>query len=433
MELEELKTLLETFKGDVKTAIDEKTKAQSDAANAEIAVLKTKLEEAEKALNEIKEQSKKSFGLPGLEAEKQRFSWAKYFVGLANDFRANKGIGDPDTARKFWETTGSFEHRVCKDYNAADGSSGGFLVPPEIYKGDVIDTVYANTAIMKMPVLKFENLKGDLPIPVDSGNLTAYHLSETEAPTRTSASFELKWLRPKKIGIYVRVSNRLLDQTNNAIEMIVKNKMALDASVELSRALTNGIGANSEGAGIYSFYNSMTGTANLAANGRRFTIDDLADMKQTLAAANELRDTNTYGAIMRPEVKWGMIREKTEIYSGQPARNGHPKLPSLLIDQNVIESATKLLIGDTTQVPLNTVGDSSTNSRVIVGDWSKFVYASFRDPIFRVSDVASDSSGRSALLNDEIFMVMFFEYDCNCLRPAAFTGRGGAETNKSNW
>jgi len=70
---------------------------------------------------------------------------------------------------------------------------------------------------------------------------------------------------------------------------------------------------------------------------------------------------------------------------------------------------------------------------VITGDWSKFIYASFRDPIFRVSDVASDSTGRSALLNDEIFLVMFLEYDCNCVRPTAFSGRGGAMTTESEW
>lgn len=434
---EELKGMLEGFRDGIVKTIETKSKEQSDAANKEITDLRGKLTEAEKGLAALQEEIKKnkSFGLPGVESEKKNFHWGKYFVGLAKNFKVQKGLADAGEARKFWDGEASFEQRVCKDYDATTGANGAFLVPPQIYQGDVIDTVYANTAIMKMPVLKFTGLNSDMPIPVDNGNLTAYSLGETEAPTKSAATFKLEWLRPKKIGVYVRVSNRLLDQTSNAIEMIVKNKMALDASVELSRCLTNGKGADSEGKGILQFYNQMTGTKNIGTNGARFTIDDLASMKQSLAVANELRDTNTNGTIMHPAVFWGMLRERTEMYSAQANKKGAPTLDGkLIISPADISSALSLQIQNTTQIPgTDSVGTSSTCSKVITGDWSKFCYASFRDPIFRVSDVASDASGRSALLNDELFMVMFLEYDCNCLRPSAFSGRGGAETNEALW
>jgi HK97 family phage major capsid protein len=432
MDLEKIKELLEKFKEDVKSLIDKKTSEKSDAANKDITDLRGKLVETEKALTEIKEQMKKPFGLPGSEEVKEKFSWAKYFVGLAKDFKVQKGLLSQGDAKAFWDGEGSLEARVCKDYNATDGSSGGFLVPPQIYQGDVIDTVYANTAILKMPVLKFPGLKGDMPIPVDAGHLTAYSLGETSAPTKSSASFNLEWLRPKKIGVFVKVSNRLLDQTNNAIEMIVKGKMALDAAVELSRCLTNGKGADKEGKGILQFYSQMTGTKNISTNGKRFSVDDLAAMKMALAGANELRDTNTYGAILHPNALWGMLRETVEMYSAQTNGKGAPRTGKLLLDKTEIEAAMKAKIEDTTQIPATTVGTSATCSKVILGDWSKFAYATFRDPIFRVSDMASDSV-ESAFLTDQIFMVMFLEYDCNCLRPAAFCGRDGAETTEGSW
>ena len=433
---EDLQGMLTGFRDDVAKTIEDKSKEQSDKASGEIAELHTKLADADSAIVKLQEEIKKnnSFGLPGLESEKQKWSWSRFYTGLAKDFRAQKGMGDNSDARKFWETEGSFEAAVLKDYNASDGSDGTFLVPPQIYQGDIIDTIYANTAIMQMPVMKLTGLKGDVPIPVDNGNLSAYHLSETEAPTKTSSSFKLEWLRPKKIGTYVRVSNRLLDQTNNAIESIVRQKMTLDTSVELSRGLTNGTGTDSEGLGILGSYAKMTGVSDIGANGRRFTIDDLASMKQSLAVANELRDTATNGTLLHPAVLWGMLREKTEMYNGQASRNGQPKFGKSLIDQTAIEKSLRLSIGATTQIPAtDVVGSSSTCSKVITGDWSKFIYASFRDPIFRVSDVASDSTGRSALLNDEIFLVMFLEYDCNCVRPTAFSGRGGAMTTESEW
>lgn len=433
MEKEELKTMLEGFRDNIVKSIDERVKEQSDSANKEIAELKTKLADTEKALAAVNEQitKSKSFGLPGVEEEAKHWSWGNYFCGLFKNSQAFKREISYDAAQRFWDTVASREQRICKDYNASDGSDGGFLVPPQIYQGDIIDTVYANTAILKLPVLKLTGLKGDMPIPVDNGNLTAYHVGETEAPTKTASSFKLEYLRPKKIGVYIRVSNRLLDQTSNAIAAIVKNKMALDAAVELSRGLTNGIGANSEAAGLLSFYNGMTGKGNLSANGARFQIDNLAQMKQLLAAANELRDGNTNGAIMRPEVFYGMLRERVEMYSGQANKKGQP-YAGLLNRQADIESALGLKIEATTQVPTGAVGTSSTCSKVIVGDFSKFIYASFRDPVFKVSDVASDGT-TSAFLTDQSYMVMFMEYDCNCLRPTAFCGKDGAETLESNW
>ena len=437
VELNELKGMLETFRDGVVKAIDDKVKVQSDAANTEIATLKGQLSEATKAITTLQDEiaKKKSFGLPGVDGKgEQKFSWAKFYVGLAKNHKASKSLISFDEAKKFWDGEASFEQRVCKDYNAGDGTAGGFLVPPQIYQGDIIDTVYANTAIMKLPVLKFTGLSADMPIPVDGGNLTAYDLGETSPPTKTNSTFKLEWLRPKKIGAYARVSNRLLDQTNNAIEMIIRNKMAMDMAVHLANRLTNGTGSDSQGKGIMQFIASMTGVSALTANGRRLTIDDLASMKQSLAVANELRDTNTLGAILHPSALWGMLREKTEMYSAQVSRNGQPKLGSLMLDKSVIENALKAKIEDTTQISATqTSGTSSTCSTAVLGDWSKFVYASFRDPIFKVSDVASDSDGNSAFLNDDLMMVMFMEYDCNCLRPTAFTARTGVQTAEASW
>jgi hypothetical protein len=122
------------------------------------------------------------------------------------------------------------------------------------------------------------------------------------------------------------------------------------------------------------------------------------------------------------------------MFSGQNHRDGGSKTGKLLLDKADIEAALKMKIEDTTQITAtNTVGTSTTSSKVVMGDWSKFVYASFRDPIFKVSDVASDNSSNSAFLNDDLLMVMFMEYDCVCLRAAAFTGRDGAETTESSW
>jgi len=231
VELNELKGMLETFRDGVVKAIDDKVKVQSDAANTEIATLKGQLGEATKAIATLQEEiaKKKSFGLPGVDGPgEQKFSWSKFFVGLAKNHKASKSLISFDEAKKFWDTEASFEQRVCRDYNAGDGTAGGFLVPPQIYQGDIIDTVYANTAIMKLPVLKFTGLSADMPIPVDGGNLTAYDLGETAAPTKTTSTFKLEWLRPKKNGAYVdekarKFADRLRDRIQEGIEQNLRD------------------------------------------------------------------------------------------------------------------------------------------------------------------------------------------------------------------
>jgi HK97 family phage major capsid protein len=430
---EELKTMLTEFKTNVEKAIVDKTKEVSDASTKDVNELKEKLATAEKALNDIKKATEKSFGLPGLESEKKSFSWSKYFTGLYKNHKSLKGDISTSEVKSYWDSEASFESRICKDYSAVDGSSGGFIIPPQIYQGDVVDTVYANTAIMKMPVMKFENLKTDMPIPIDKGNLSAYFVGENEAPTKTGSSFGLEWLRPKKIAVYVPVSERLMYATSNAIEMIVKGKMARDAAVKMSYGLTAGKGSEKEPKGILQYYNNFTGKKNLDTNGRRFSIDDLAAQKQALAAADELMDSSTYGTIMRPEVFWGMLRERNEFVASQAVAKQGLKVGSLLIDQTAIQSALKLSIESTTQIPKSSVGTSSTCSKVITGDWSKFAVGTFRDPIFKVSDQASDASGNSAFLNDQLFMLMIMEVDCVCTRPTSFCAFDGAETAEASW
>lgn len=458
--LEALQEKLEQFKTGVSSLIETKIAEQSTKADEEVKGLKGNLEEIEKGLAAVKDEmkTKGSFGLPGMEYEKKNWSWARFFHAMYRSVVWMKNPNMPQmTASESFDKFAPFEKEVCaqygkrrdmeidemakslgmskRDFEADDGSKGGFLVPPELYSGDIIETTYKRTPILQMPVLRLTGLKGDLPIPRDTGNLTAYWVSETGKPTKTDSSFALEWLRPKKLGVFTKVSNRLVASSNEAIEALIREKMSRDASVKLSDGLTNGKGAESEPKGILQETGNMTASTNaLATNGARFTVDKLLAMQQALAAADELRDDNGYGAIMRPEVYFGMLRERIRQYSAQSYKDGAPILPgTLVMDASAIESATGVRIGHTTQIATSTKGTSTTCSKVILGYWPYFAYASWRDPVFRVSDVAGDGGTGSAFLEDQLYMVMFMECDCRLLRPAAFTYVDDAETTESSW
>jgi len=448
-----IKTVLEEHKAGVESIIQEKLKEQSDASNAIIADLTEKHKKLEEGLANIAktEGNQKSFGMPGLEYEKSGWSWQRFFLAMSIQQAAGRMPAYPMMSDP-WGKCAPFEKEVvdqyCKrrgmevsfghvrDFNSDDGSQGGFLVPPEIYSGDIIEATYAQTPMLMLPTMKFTGLRGDLPIPVDTDHLTAYWVSETGKPTKSTGSFTLKTLRPKKLGVFTKMSNRLLAYSNQNIEMLIKDKMSRDASVKLSEGYTIGTGSEHQPLGILAAANrtGMRTATAIGTNGGRFSIDHLMSMKQTLAVNNELRDTNTYGTLMHPSALWGMLRERVTQYTAQAYQRGALLTGALVLDKATIEAASKLMIGDSTQVPATlTKGSNSTCSYVLTGDFSKFATASFREPIFRVSDVAGDGGTGSAFLEDQLYMVMFIEVDSAMLRASAFALLSDAATTESDW
>jgi hypothetical protein len=202
----------------------------------------------------------------------------------------------------------------------------------------------------------------------------------------------------------------------------------------MSYGLTVGSGVNGEPKGFVKYASEFTAGPAAATNGSRFSTDEAQALRMKLAAANELRDTNTYGYLMRPEVLFGLLRERIAQYSGQARANGQPVLANLFLDETTLRNALRASFGHTTQLSAaETAGSSSSCSTAYYGDWSLFAFADFREPRFNVSTVAGDGSTGSAFLDDQVYMVLFMEHDCAVLRGSAFTSKTGCETNDANW
>jgi len=432
--MQEVTTALGKFRDDVTGELKKVQDASGQRADEAKAALEGRLGEIEKGLKAVQDNQKTTIGLPGCEKEAKKFSVAKFFNAMYRTARHEYGSYETAFAKLApLEGELSAEYMKRRAYTADDGSAGGFLIPPEVYNGKMIEPAFAQTPILNLPVLKMTGLKGDMPVPVSNGHTTAYHIGENDKPTVSQSSWGLKWLRPKKIGVFTKISNRLLAESNENIEALITNYMSRDASVELSRGLTVGSGGAGEPKGLAGYTGDMT--AGLSCAGRRLRIDDAMALKQKLAVANELRDTNTYAYLMRPEALYGMIRERVIPYSGASRANGFPVAsPSLFANESMLGSGLGAQLKHTTQIPNNeSYSTSTTCSKAFFGDWSLFAFATFRDPVFKVSDVAGDGSTGSAFLQDQLYIVTFIEYDCSLLRPAAFTYAYDVETTEANW
>lgn len=432
LDIEKLKEKLIEYKQQTETSVKDLISQESSALNETIDTLKSNIEKANESIGKINEEleKQKNLGLPGADEEKQKFSFAALTKAL---IETKLGKSDP------WKDAG-FEKEVIDEYakkrdaNSGDGSEGGYLVPEEA-KGDLIDLTLAQMPIANMGVTKYAGLHGDLPIPKITSRPTAYMVSETGAPSSSDNAFGEIVLRPKKVAAFTKISRRLAYQTRGVAEQVIRNALSEAMALKFHDQLLNGIGSQNEVTGLRYATSGMTTTDAIGTNGGRFKIDKASEMPENLDEADELKDSGNYGWLMRPVVLGGMKRERVIMYSGASANAGQPMLgTNLLINNKMLEDQLGHMIRTTTQIgATETKGTSSTCSYVWFANWKMFLLGLWRDMELRVSDIASDASGNSAFLKDQIYIVAFQEFDANIARASAFTYVADAETTKSNW
>lgn len=437
MDMKELQQTLETAKAQMETSVKALVKEGTDAANAKVTALETQLASVNKSLDEVQKSiaAQAKTHVPGLDGtEAQKWSWQGFVAGALNQC-ARVGANAKDAFEKAGAGL-EFEMLAAtmqkRDAIAGDGSQGGYLIPEE-QSNELVGLTIAKMPILGLGVTQLTGLYGDLPIPKITSRNTGYWVGETQAPTESTGAFGEFTLRPKKAGAFTKYSRRLVYQTRGTVESIIRQNITDALALKIHEGYLIGKGVDSEPKGIFN-QSGMTTTAAIGAPGGRFTIDKAAEMLQNLDAANELEDGANMGILMRPEVMGGLKRERVRQYSGQPLAQAAPLNPfAVLMSQDELEKIIGVKLRTTTQILGTNVKISPTLSNVICGNWKQFYAGFWRGLEIRVSDVASDTSGNSAMLNDQFYMVAFQEVDCNVGRPTAFTLIEDAQVDSAQW
>jgi len=447
--LETLKAESATLQANIESRVKELLLSSSAESKKQIESLQGDLTQLKTAQENMEKQSRqaRAAGIPGYSdtEEHKKFSITSFVSALYREANPHA-----DGHRNPWKGS-EFEQEACEAYSkrlneerigsivtrgneANDGSAGGYLIPPD-QTNEIIELAIANMPIMKMGTTIIRGLVGDLPVPNMQSRPTSYWVGETEAPTESSAGYGMKYLRPRKLGAFTKQSNRLIYQSRGVSDGIIKQLLAESIALKLEEGLIIGTGTDKQPLGIQLATTMTTSSVSLGASGGRFRIDDAGKMISDLDDANELAMPGTFGFLMNPRVKNGMKRERSAQYSGQAANQGLPVLwMNPLLNDKVLEDLIGYKIGSTSIVPkTNTVGESTSCSKVIFGNWTKFWVSFWRDFVIKVSDQAADGSGGSAFLQDQMFIVAFQEVDCLAMRPSAFTMATGAETTEASW
>lgn len=413
LDMNEIKKSLVEFKDEVLS------KAKEGSASVdELSALETKMDAHIK--NQEEQMAKRKASLPGLEgSEKKEFSFAKC-VKAQLDPRGFDAVKDSDYERDVIESLAQI-----KSNNAQSGEAGGYLIPEE-HTSEIIDLAMAKTPVFEMGPTVIRNLRGELPIPKVTGRPTMYWVGEEEESTESETTFGEIVLRPKTAAAFTKISRRLMHQSANTIEGIIRGELVKSFALGLDTALLNGSGSEKVPRGVANF-SGLTSTDAIGANGGRFTIDKAAEMAMNIDVANML--SGNLGYIVRPEVLSYLLRERVEQFSGQGSANAQPILPgATIMSQAQLEATlgykirTTTLLGNTT-----TKGTGTSGSQVFFGDWSQLTVGMWEGFEIKASDVAGNASG-SAMTQRQIWLTAFQGIDSNIKDETGFTTVSDAMT-----
>ncbi len=232
-----------------------------------------------------------------------------------------------------------------RDQTVGTSAAGGLLVT----------TTQAALADRYRPALKVEGmgatilrgLSGFLDIPKLTGSGTTQWVGEKGAPDRSGVTFGKTSIAPHTVSGEYQVSRRLMLQSSQSIEEIMRRDLGFLLAQALDAAAINGTGASNQPLGLLATVGIEEVVASIA----------FSDTTSDLIAALELDDVTGTRAFLTNPTVMNKARKLKDA-------DGHTIPLAELFHAEKVEV--------TTQVP-KTLGTSSDKSALIFGQWGELV------------------------------------------------------------
>lgn len=350
----EQKELIESKVGEVKDSVDS---------------IETRLKEVEGKV------SKRKIDLPGVEDEKDEFSF----------FRAIKGITTGN-----WDGAG-FEkeiHENTKDMSVGSDGAGGYLVPAQVLPG-MIEMLKAKSTVISAGATVLEGLSGSpVEIPRQTGGATGYWVGENASITPSDLTLDQLSMNPKQASAMVKLSNRLLKLSNPAAEGLVRRDIVSTIALLIDLAALRGTGASNQPLGIAN--TSGINTVALGTNGDAFEFDDINAMAYALDEDNALN--GNLGFITHPKVIQKLKDKRITQFTGD--LTGAP----VVLSDNDLVNQTGYSWNKTTQLPKDLVkGSSSDCTEVYFGNWEELIIGMWGGMELMASKETSDAFAKNQM------------------------------------
>jgi len=235
---------------------------------------------------------------------------------------------------------------LFNETRAAQTTTTAAGIVPEDFRPDQFVGLLRNSMVVRsLGARVLPNLRGDVVIPRQATTSTAQWLAEGDALTDTGLTFDNITLKPRHVGAITELSRQLLQQSNPAIESLVRADFIDVVSLAIDKALIHGDGVKQpEG-----LLTAATGTGTLAT----LSWATVLTVLQGLA----LKNITPNAWLTHPKV--ATILRKTLRETG---------LPGYLLDNGQLAG---IPVAVTNQ--LAEKAGSPAKGRMIVGDFSEMI------------------------------------------------------------
>lgn len=152
-------------------------------------------------------------------------------------------------------------HSLFNEQRAAQTTTTAATITPDDYRADLYAGLLRNSlALQSLGARHLPNLRGDVIVPRQKTAHSAEWLAEGDSLTDSGMTFDSVKLQPRHIGALTELSRQLLQQSNPAIEDLVRRDFIQVVSLAVDAAMIDGDGVK-EPEGLLT---AATGTGSLS-------------------------------------------------------------------------------------------------------------------------------------------------------------------------
>jgi HK97 family phage major capsid protein len=343
----------------------------------------------------LSKQRAAQFSLPGVNEQKEKFSYLKAIGGISTGDWSNAGFEKE-----------VFDNMKQKAQSIGSDTAGGYIIPTEQIMG-VIDLLREKIVVASMGASIMDNLYGNpIEIPKQTGGTTVYWVGEGTSITESELTLGQITLSPKKVAAMVKMSNQFIRMAQPSGEALVRRDIASGIALEIDRVCLRGSGSASQPKGI-----ANTDSINTyALSGAVPTFDTLINMEYEVELDKALN--GKLGFIFHPAIKRTLIKSKVAQYSGDTA--------GAYIIAPTSDAELANWVGypfkTTTQVPINlTTGGGTNLTEIYFGNWEELIIGQWAGMQLMASKETSD-----AFQKDQTWVRIIQEVDVAVRHPESF-------------
>jgi len=202
----------------------------------------------------------------------------------------------------------------------ATGTNGGGNALETIETG-YIDALRDRLTLTSLGADFMDNLVGNIDYTAELNTAVAAWDAETDTISDTSATFEKRKLTPKRLAVYLPVSNQWLQQSSATYARFLENQLLRSVAEKIEAAAIAGTGSNDQPTGILSagateLFAGNAATDGTNANGAALVYDDIVALEKAIAVNNA--DVNGLSFLTNAKVRAAL--KKTAVESGDAER-----------------------------------------------------------------------------------------------------------------